>query len=131
MADYDAESVKAVALAGWGLAIAMGTYDVPTAQHKAVKILDALVALGWSRHTEVCAGCGIAPCEDGRCACPKPDPYAHLTDDERQTLAVKARDMARSIALTAGLLDEARFNAAIERSKRWQAIADELKSTDG
>lgn len=59
------------------------------------------------------------------------DPYAHLTDDERQTLAVKARDMARSIALTAGLLDEARFNAAIERSKRWQAIADELKSTDG
>lgn len=62
---------------------------------------------------------------------PPADPYAHLTDDERQTLAVKARDMARSIALTAGLLDEARFNAAIERSKRWQAIADELKSTDG
>ena len=127
MADYDAESVKAVALAGWGLAIAMGTYDVPTAQHNAVKILDALAALGWSRQTEVCAGCGIAPCEDGRCACPKPDPYLHLTDEERRQLAVHARAIA-------DMYGNKRWwepATGSRQSRRWREIADGLHMDQG
>lgn len=61
---------------------------------------------------------------------PPADPYAHLTRDERQTLAIKARDMVLGIALTAGQFEGPRFDAAIERSKRWQAIADGLEATN-
>jgi hypothetical protein len=57
-----------------------------------------------------------------------PVPFGQLTADERRSLAGHARGQAAGIAITAGMLPDDQFDAAIERSKRWQAIADGLTS---
>jgi hypothetical protein len=48
VADYDEASVKAVVMAGWGMSIVIGAYDVPTARRKAIAVLDRLTEIGWT-----------------------------------------------------------------------------------
>jgi hypothetical protein len=49
--NHDEVSVRTVVMAGWGMSIVIGAYDVPTARRKAVTILDRLTELGWTPPT--------------------------------------------------------------------------------